>query len=358
MRILITGHMGYIGPAVIRQLRSSYPGAIISGLDIGFFERCLSAPNEVMPECLPDRQWFADIRKCPNEALRGVDVVVHLAAISNEGAGNAFENAACEINYLATIELAKKAKAMGAAHFIYASSCNMYSFEDGRPATEISPLTPITPYERSMIYSEKRLSDMADADFFITSMRFATACGMSERLRLDLDLNHFVASAITSGRITVSGDGTKWTPHINIWDIARAIDWAVGRGPGKGTPAYLAVNTGSDEWNFTAAELAHAVAERLPGTEVYFSKKSQLHGGSCPVNFELFKKIAPDHQPVFNIKETLDELIDGIRAIDLRDDNLLRPFIRMEMLKEMREKGILTQGLEWAQTAAMEAVEV
>ncbi len=358
--ILVTGNMGYIGPSVVRQLRASYPEAAISGLDMGYFAGCLSDPHSILPECMLDRQWFADVRRLPDEALRGVDAVVHLAAISNDPIGNAFESVTYDINHLATGELARRAKAAGVKSFVYASSCSMYGFADDGPRIEISPLNPLTAYAKSKVYSEKRMSVLADDDFRVTSLRFSTACGMSERLRLDLVLNDFVACAVISGKITVLSDGTPWRPLINIKDMARAIDWAVGRGTDSGTPPYLAVNVGSDKWNYRVSELAAAVADSLPGVEVSINKNAQPDKRSYQVNFDLFKKVAPHHQPVFSLEDTIDELKEGLRTIDFREENFRssRSFIRLNMLREMRQRGLLTEALEWRHTGLSPQVEI
>ncbi|MDA8090751.1 MAG: SDR family oxidoreductase [Nitrospiraceae bacterium] len=358
MNILVTGNMGYIGPSVVKQLRASYPEAVISGLDMGYFAGCLSSPNSVLPECLLDRQWFADVRRMPDEALLGVDAVIHLAGISNDPIGNAFESVTYEINHLATVELAKKARAAGVRSFVYASSCSMYGFADDGPRMEISPLNPLTAYAKSKVYSEQRMSGLANDEFTVTSLRFATACGMSERLRLDLVLNDFVACALTTGKITVLSDGTPWRPLINIKDMARAIDWAAGRGADDGIPPYLAVNVGSDEWNYRVSELAAAVADRIPGVEVSINENAQPDRRSYRVNFELFRKVAPNHQPVFSLDATINELIEGLRAIDFSETDFRnsRSYIRLNTLKEMREHGLLSDGLEWMGQGAMEAV--
>ncbi len=218
--------MGYIGPCVVERLRESFPAAILIGLDMGFFAKNLTNAA-FLPECRIDLQYFADVRKFSNDLLEDVDAIVHLAAISNDPMGNKFEKVTSDINYRASVELAKKAKKAGVKSFVYASSCSMYGSADDKPRTEESPLNPLTAYAKSKIYTEKDLVKLADNKFKVTSLRFSTACGMSERLRLDLVLNDFVACAVASNKITILSDGTPWRPLINIKDMVRAIDWAV-----------------------------------------------------------------------------------------------------------------------------------
>jgi nucleoside-diphosphate-sugar epimerase len=156
MKILITGNMGYIGPCVVQRLRSSYPDATIVGLDMGYFATCLTN-TEVLPESRVDLQYFADMRTFPADCLKDVDAVVHLAAISNDPMGNKFERVTLDINYRASIELAKKAKEAGAKAFVYASSCSMYGSADDSPRVESAPLNPLTAYAISKVSTERDL---------------------------------------------------------------------------------------------------------------------------------------------------------------------------------------------------------
>jgi nucleoside-diphosphate-sugar epimerase len=346
MKILITGNMGYIGPCVVQRLRTSYAGATLIGIDMGYFANCLTNAV-ILPECNIDLQYFADLRKCPEELLTGVDSIVHLAAISNDPMGNTFEEVTYNINYLASIELAKQAKKKGVKRFVYASSCSMYGCAEGGPRTETDSLNPLTAYAKSKVSTEKGLEKLADSDFVVTSLRFSTACGMSERLRLDLVLNDFVAGAVASKKITILSDGTPWRPLINIKDMARAIDWALVRKLSDGG-TFLAVNVGSDEWNYQVKELAEAVADIIPEVDVSINKNAQPDKRSYRVNFELFKKLAPDYQPEVSLKATITELKNGLEAMNFSDDNFRNSkFMRLKVLTDLQYKRLLTERLEW-----------
>jgi len=347
MKILITGNMGYIGPCVVQRLRTSYPGAVLVGLDMGYFANCLTNA-EILPECRVDMQYFADVRKLQTDLLRGVDAIVHLAAISNDPMGNTFEKVTFDINHLASIDLAKKAKEAGVKSFVYASSCSMYGAADDGARTEDSPLNPLTAYAKSKVATERDLEKLADNKFKVTSLRFSTACGMSERLRLDLVLNDFVAGAVSTKKITILSDGTPWRPLINIKDMARAIDWAVRRDSQNGGD-FLAVNVGSDEWNYQVKELAQAVADIIPGVSVSINKNAQPDKRSYRVNFELFKKLAPDYQPEVSLNATIIELKNGLEAMNFNDDNFRNSrFMRLKVLNHLREHGFLNEYLGWA----------
>src|SRR2546422_7885486 len=206
MKILITGNAGYIGPSVLRRLRQSYPQATLIGLDKGFFAHCLTNAD-ILPECRADIQYFSDVRRFRPETLQGVDAVVHLAAISNDPMGNTFEKVTFDINFLASVELAKQAKITGVKTFVFASSCSMYGQADDTPRKETSPLNPLTAYAKSKIRTETELETLAGKNFTVTCLRFATACGMSDRLRLDLVVKGLVGCAGSSKESTNLCDG-------------------------------------------------------------------------------------------------------------------------------------------------------
>lgn len=346
MRILVTGNMGYVGPSVIRKLRSSYPNSTLIGLDIGFFAHCLTGAAH-LPECRTDIQLFMDVRNVDSRHLEGIDAIVHLAAISNDPMGKKFEDVTHEINHKASVDLAKKAKHAGVKSFVYASSCSIYGFAEGESRNEQSPLNPLTAYAKSKVLAEEEIGLLAGQDFLVTSLRFSTACGMSDRLRLDLVLNDFVAGAVASGAITILSDGTPWRPLINVNDMARAIDWAIGRGSFNGGD-FLAVNVGSDGWNYQVKELAEVVGEVLPRTSISINKNAEPDKRSYKVDFGLFCRLAPEHQPQVSLRETIGGLKEGLEAMNFRDPNFRNTrFMRLKALSELQESGLITDRLEW-----------
>ena len=181
----------------------------------------------------------------------------------------------------------------------------------------------------------------------MTSLRFSTACGMSERLRLDLVVNDFVASAIATGEITMLSDGTAWRPLIDVKDMARAIEWAIRRSPMQGG-AYLALNIGAEHWNYQVRQLAEAVAKALPGTRVSNSKDARSDRRSYKVNFSLFSELAPEHQPVVTLLQSIRELHGGLTALDFRDpDFRSSQLIRLKALDRQIAEGRLDYSLRW-----------
>jgi nucleoside-diphosphate-sugar epimerase len=350
VNILVTGNMGYVGPGVVQQLRASYPGSRLIGLDMGYFANVLSA-TQILPECRVDVQYFGDVRRPPAGIMRGVDVVVHLAAISNDPMGNRFERVTLEINHRASLALAVTAKAAGAARFVFASSCSVYGFAGDDARTEESAVDPLTAYARSKVLVERDLASLADEGFQVTCLRFATACGLSERLRLDLVLNDFVASAMAAKTIRILSDGTPWRPLIHVRDMARAIDWAVAR---DGDP-YLNVNAGDDEANYQVRELAAAVAKVIPGVEIWVNPQAVPDKRSYRVSFARFRQLAPHHQPRYRLLDTIEELAEGLARMGFSDGNFRESgFIRLNVLADLHRRGLIDEDLVWT-AAAREA---
>ncbi|MGE5219472.1 MAG: NAD-dependent epimerase/dehydratase family protein [Chloroflexota bacterium] len=346
MKIFITGNMGYVGPVLVRRLRESYPEADLTGLDLGYFGSCLSS-NGMLPECRLNRQYFADVRNFPSELLSGVDAVVYLAALSNDPLSHVFEEATLDINYRACIATAKKAKAAHVKSFVFASSCSAYGYAEDGARSEESPVNPLTAYAKSKVWTERDIAPLADETFKVTCLRFATACGMSDRLRLDLVLNDFVAGAVTSKEITILSDGTPWRPLIHVKDMARAIDWAIGRPVSQGG-SFLTVNAGSDRWNYQVRDLAEAVAQVIPGVKVSINKNAQPDKRSYRVSFEKFKQLAPAYVPQVDLISAIRELCDGLTAIDFHDRNFRQSrFIRLNTLTQLKQAGLLSNNLEW-----------
>lgn len=344
MKILITGNLGYVGPGVVKEFKNHYPGAEIIGFDIGYFAKYISS-DKIAPESYLTTQYYGDVRQFPFHILKGVDTVVALAAISNDPIGNKFEEPTMAINYKSAVEIAKEAKKAGVKNYIFASSCSVYGSAGDEARKENSDLNPLTAYAKSKVFTEIDLEKIADKDFKITCLRFATACGMSERLRLDLVLNDFVAGAITSGEINILSDGSPWRPLINVLDMARAIRWAHERNSSQGGD-FLIVNTGSDEWNYKVKDLALKVQSIVPGTKVSINENAQPDKRSYRVDFSLFKKLAPDHQPAHNLERSIKDLVAGFKEIDFKTSNFRNSdFMRLNVISKLSSNGTIDQQL-------------
>ncbi|CAL8975206.1 UDP-glucose 4-epimerase [Rhodoplanes serenus] len=347
MRILITGNMGYVGPVLVRHLRRTHPDAVLIGYDAGWFGHCLSSPDP-LPETALDRQHFGDVRDFPPELLDGVDAVVHLAAVSNDPMGDRFAEVTEAVNHRASVDLAHKSAAAGVKTFVFASSCSVYGASgDGRARCEQDELNPLTAYARSKIATEASLRQDDLGAMRVRCLRFATACGMSPRLRLDLVLNDFVAGALAAGEITVLSDGTPWRPLIDVEDMARAIDWAATTS--EDAERFVAVNVGRDDWNVQVRDLAEAVAAAVPGTRVSINTAAAPDRRSYKVDFGLYARLAPDHQPRRSLTDTIAGLREGLQRIAFADrDFRTSQFIRLRTLERLMATGYLDQTLRRA----------
>jgi nucleoside-diphosphate-sugar epimerase len=290
------------------------------------------------------------VRAIPGALLKGVDAVVYLAAISNDIMGQIDEKLTLDINCHAAVRLAREAKRRGAGAFVFASSCSVYGFAAEGAKTESSALDPLTAYARSKVMAEKALKPLASKGFRVTCFRFATACGMSDRLRLDLVLNDFVACAVASKKISILSDGSPWRPLIHIRDMARAIDWGISRKARDGGN-FLVVNAGSDAWNVQVKDLAQAVARQIPA-EVSINPNASPDRRSYRVDFGLFRKLAPDHQPQVTLEAAVKDLKEGLEGMGFRDADFRQSnWIRLKVLSRLREDGLLDEKLRWKREA-------
>ncbi len=338
--------MGYIGPELIKRLRASYPNAEIVGVDLGFFAHCLTGAD-VLPERNVDHQYFQDVRKIDADLLKDVDAIVHLAAVSNDPMGNAYESVTAAINHQSSVDIAKLAKESGVSAYVFASSCSVYGYAEGDARDENSELNPLTAYAKSKINTELDVCDLADDNFKISCLRFPTACGMSDRLRLDLVLNDFVASAVATNKITILSDGTPWRPLIDIKDMSRAIDWGISR-KADSSNQFLAINVGRTEWNYQVKDLADAVKELMPDVEIEINTDAAPDKRSYRVNFSKYADMAPDYMPQVDLMQSIKELKTGLEKICFNNPDFRNSqFMRLKVLTSHQENGRLTDQLEW-----------
>ena len=347
MKLLITGNTGYIGPLVYRHMHQALPGINIVGYDSGYFAHCLTGATR-LPESTLVAQHWGDVRDLPGELLDDVDAVIHLAAISNDPMGSRYEQVTEEINYASSKAIAQKALEHGVKRFVFASSCSMYGYAEGGPRKEDDELNPLTAYSRSKVATEQALEELADSGMVTTALRFSTACGWSDRIRLDLVLNDFVACAIASKEITVLSDGSPWRPLIDVKDMARSMEWALTRDPDEGGN-YLAINVGCQEWNYQVRDLAEAVARAVPGTSVSINTDAPPDKRSYRVDFSLYESLAPQHQPQVSLDQAIAEIKAGLETMRFSDANFrASQFMRLKVIEKHIAEGRLTEQLRWS----------
>ena len=350
MKILICGNLGYIGPTVVRHLRRSLDSVSITGLDTGYFATCITTDSR-LSDTLCDEQIFQDIRDIDVKYFDQFDAIVLLAAISNDPMGKQFSDVTDEINNQAISRIVKHYAALSDKTIVFASSCSMYGAGGSQSKSEHDSINPLTAYARSKVAVETVLENVKfGKNSKATSLRFATACGMTDRLRLDLVLNDFVASAVITNQVTVLSDGSPWRPLIDVQDMARAIEWAINRDMGAGSP-HLAVNVGSDAWNYTVRELAETVVEKIPDTALTINSSAQPDKRSYKVDFSLFRKLAPMHQPQATLTSTIDALVSGILPLKntIGQDIRASRFVRLHMLQHLLASDALSTDLRWTE---------
>lgn len=321
MKVLITGGLGYLGPVIAREFKAKSNSARITTFDTGFF-RDVAIESDAFSGF--DEIYYRDVRTLTVKDLKGFDVVVHLAAVSNDPMGSSFEEMTYSVNYHSTVQLATFAKMAGVRTFVFASSCSVYGAAGETARTEASPMAPLTAYAKSKTLSDHALASLAGDGLSIVSLRFATACGWAPNFRTDLVLNDFVVSALTTGKITVLSDGSPWRPLVHVRDIARGVVWAAGQEHGR----HEIYNVGFDEWTMTIAELAEKVSAVL-GTKYEIVGKPGGDLRSYRVSFAKFAADSGIVTPVVNFREAVEQIADNVRKhperfIDFRNGNTIR----------------------------------
>ena len=346
MKIFITGNMGYVGSVLCRYLKIKYPEAELIGYDTAFFAHSLTG-CDYNPEHYISVQHFGDIRDISQSMLKDIDAVIHLAGISNDPIGNEFKLVTEDINRHASVKLAKMSIKENVKNFVFASSCSMYGHSNSGSRKENDITNPLTAYAKSKIGTEEDIKEIELGDMIFTSLRFATACGWSSRLRLDLVLNDFVACAISSGEITVLSDGTPWRPLIDVEDMSKVISWAVKRTKNNGNQ-YLAINAGSNLSNFQVKDIAKAVAKVIPNVKISINDNAIPDKRSYSVDFSLYEKLAPEFQPSISLEKSIINLRDGFFKMNFHNKNFRESnFMRLNTLRTHLKNSRIDSDLRW-----------
>lgn len=339
MRILVSGHRGYIGTVMVPMLLGA--GHEVVGLDSDLFQQCTFSPGI---QTTAERR--VDLRDVEREHVEGFDAVIHLAALSNDPLGDLNPEVTYEINHAASVRLARLAKDAGVRRFLYSSSCSSYGKAGDDLVDESAELYPLTPYAISKVRVERDVARLADDRFSPTFLRNATAYGVSPRLRFDLVLNNLVAWAYAKGRVHIKSDGTPWRPIVHIEDIARAF-LAVLAAP-REIVHNQALNVGQTEENYRIRELAEIVREVVPESCIEYAPDGGPDPRCYRVDFGKIGRLLPDFKPQWNARRGAEELYAAYRTAGLMLEDCEGPrFKRIDHLKQLLVTGRVDATLRW-----------
>ncbi len=345
MRVLVTGHNGYLGTVMVPMLQGA--GHEVVGLDTNLFATCVCGP---LPE--ETEHLRIDLRDVRAEHLRRFDAVIHLAALSNDPLGNVAPRLTYAINFDASLRLAELAKAAGVTRFLQSSSCSIYGAGSGDGLVdETAPMRPVTPYADAKVRLESGLRAMADDKFSPIYLRNGTAYGFSPRLRGDLVLNNLVAHAMLTGIVKVLSDGTPWRPMVHAEDIARAFIAAL-EAPRESVHDE-AFNVGSEAENYRVSDLATIVSEVVPQSTVVIAGEAGSDQRSYRVDFSKIRTTIPAFAPRWTARLGAMELLDRYQAYGLTMDQLDEQFTRLRWISHLQATKRLDEDLTWASADAV-----
>ena len=342
MRVLVTGHLGYIGTVMVPMLLAE--GFDVVGLDSDLYERSTFGEGIVN---VPNIK--KDLRDVELSDLRGFDAIIHLAGLSNDPLGDLNPNLTYDINHLGSVRLAELSKKAGVKRFVFSSSCSNYGAGGEDLLNEESAFNPVTPYGISKVRVEQDVSKMADGSFSPTFLRNATAFGVSPRLRFDLVLNNLTAWAFTTGKVFIKSDGTPWRPIVHIADISRAFI-AVLKAP-VAAVHNQAFNVARNEDNYRIRELADIVKATVPDTVIEYAKDAGPDKRCYRVDSSKILKTLPSFTPAWDARKGAQELLQAYKKVGLKLDDFEGPkYKRIDHIKMLLNSGRLGPDLRWKPT--------
>ncbi len=309
MKVIVTGHMGYIGKVLVPILIEQ--GHEVTGIDIGLFEQ-FDFPSVK----LKIREIRKDIRNVTTDDIKNHDAIIHLAALSNDPLGELNPGLTEEINHIASVKLAIMAKEVGIKRFIFSSSCSVYGRveDDEKILYETDKTAPITEYAKSKVKTENEVSKLADENFTPIFQRNATVYGYSPSLRLDLVVNNLTASALFSNKINILSDGRPWRPLIHVEDLSKVFAYMLIAPKEKVHNQIF--NIGFSEENYQVKGIATLIQENIPGMEISIAKSFDPDSRSYNVNFDKLKN-ALNLKNKWNVKKGSKKIYEKLKNSSL-----------------------------------------
>jgi len=340
-KILITGHLGYIGVEMVPVMRKA--GYDVVGLDVGLFNDCdFRAPPDPTPELK------VDLRDVTADHLLGFDAVLHLAALSNDPLSDLNPGITYDINQHASVRLAKAAKQAGVPRFLFSSSCSLYGAGGDAPLDENAAFNPVTPYGESKVLVEQEVAKLADDKFTPMYLRNATAYGVSRRLRADIVVNNLVGHALTTGKVMLQSDGTPWRPLVHFRDIIEGF--RAGLEAPREAIHNQAFNIGRSSENFRIREVAEMVAEVVPNSVVTFAPGASPDTRNYRVDFRKAETKLPGYNPQWTLRAGIEELYNAYKSGEMTAEEFLGPrYYRLKTVKGLQERGLLDQNIRFKQ---------
>lgn len=339
MKVLVTGHRGFIGTVMVPILLEE--GFDVTGLDTDLYRYCTYGD-----EPLEVPSINKDVRAIEKEDLRGFDAIVHLAALSNDPLGNINPDLTYDINYKASVRIAEMAREVGVKRFLFASSCSMYGKAGEDVLDETADFNPVTAYAKSKVYVERDVAQLATDDFSPVFLRNATAYGVSPRLRFDLVINNLVAWAHTTGKILMKSDGTPWRPLVHIEDITQAVVCALKAD--QSVIHNLAVNVGSNEENYQMRDLAYYVKDTVANCEIEYAEDAGPDTRSYRVNFDKIHRVFPQFKTKWTARMGVEQCYESYLRHGLnKDDYEGIRYKRIAHIMNLIETGKLDNNLVW-----------